>query len=150
VNSSLRLKLRPSRIFSGVILFLHGSAALFILLLPITPMLRFFILLLLCATAIRTLQQQMRTTLLLSGEHVYFSDERKYRIAHHSFVHPFLVILCLHQQRAIVIFPDALDEASFRRVRIYLHFGLEKSPTVFQRLLSWIRQRLRRRPPPAA
>ena len=139
----MRLEPRFSKRFATLLMIIHGGAILLLLplelSLPIELALTFksSLGLLVLASALHTTHRH----LLLIDHPLYgcvleyneverdlwvtIESGAKVRIASGSFSHPQLIVLRVEGQTgALIIFPDALNVLTFRRLRVYLRHAL--------------------------
>lgn len=125
-----------SKCFAGMVVLLHSGACMVLIPLRFPPVvetltLKLSVGALIVANAVYIwryhVQQQgcpFTYCQLHHDEILLFPTEVKVRLSPDSFVHPQLVILRVQlpnqQISTLIIFPDALDKTTFRRLRVYL------------------------------
>ncbi len=144
-SAPLHLELRPSRIFSVLLLVVHGGAAGCVLIAPFPWPVRLVltgaILFSLCYTVSRwALLTGRRAIIRLAGDEpgkwvvTLASGKRlQARLLSDSFVSPHCVILNLapsdpSRRFSAIIFSDSLDRHNFRRLRVRLRLEGAQAP----------------------
>lgn len=126
----LRIDVHPSRLLRRALIVLHGGAVLCLLALPWPPWLALSAGLG-AATAgylhLRRLQRRRVTQLVCEQDSGWFLATTEgvcgaYHLLPDTYVHPRLTILNFAgpARRSVVLLPDSLDPAAFRRLRVLL------------------------------
>jgi hypothetical protein len=133
----LSLNLRPSRLFAGLLCFIHGGAALCLPPLDMPAWVKVLLGILVALSCVVTI----RRALLLDANAIVglvwdvednwtlisaAGDTLNARLKPGSYVHPWLVVLNFYtdtkwRNTAVVLFPDALDTQTHRRLRVRLN-----------------------------
>jgi toxin CptA len=136
-DSTLHIRLRPSRVLALVLLFMHGGAMAVMVPAGLSPWLT----LLISAGIVTSLVHTLKAHALLrarnavvqlvwdaEGEWTLLTaagQSFKARLLPTTYLHPHVVILNFRRDhrwgsRAVVVLPDAVDADTFRRLRVRL------------------------------
>ena len=135
----LRIKPRFSRRLAVILALIHGGALLFLLLSSLPPLLKLALLLLILWSAIRAARYHLwlgqkhpllPAELVLQNNVAQLDDEQQAKISPTTYVQPWLIVLNLNlpgrKRCSLVLFPDALDEQTFRRLRVRLKYPINE------------------------
>lgn len=130
----MKFELAPSRLIDIALLFAHSLAALMITLTPFPLWLKYVLIGALLASAVVYVRRnRARLSIELDADDLCLLqiDEgavQEYRVSVRSFVASYLVILRLEngagRAQYVIIPPDRLDPDTFRRLRVFLRWGL--------------------------
>ena len=116
---------------AGLLGLIYGGALALLPVLEVSPALRAALALLLLSDGLRSFRYhvlyrhpRLPRELVLVHDYFLFCDGREATLAPHSLIHPWLVVLNLvlpdGRRASRVLFPDALDPGTFRRLRVRL------------------------------
>jgi toxin CptA len=139
----LSLTIRPSRLLAGLLCFVHGGAALCLPPLDVPAWIKVLLGILVALSFIVTI----RRALLLDANAIVglvwdvednwtlisaAGNALNARLEPGSYVHPWLMVLNFYtdakwRNTAVVLFPDALDAQTHRRLRVRLNLTAQNS-----------------------
>ena len=135
LSAPLRIAPGFSRRCAGLLLLIYGGALALLPLLDFSPALAAALVLLLLSDAWRNVRHHvyyrhpwLSRELVMLHDYFLLADNREATLAPHSLVHPWLIVLNLKSEQgrraSRVLFPDALDPVTFRRLRVRLRHPL--------------------------
>lgn len=138
-SAPLLLKPHFSKRLAGILALLHSGSLLLILPLRLPLAIKLILTLSVLLSAIQTTRRHLFFInhplhgCALYDDLVWLPTEQQANILPSTYIHPQLVVLRVrlaenHKAYFLILFPDALDKQTFRRLRVYLRHAVISSP----------------------